>query len=104
ALSEAERRGDVTSVATASFRRAVVSYLRGAVAPAVIDAQRAVDASEYGWASYLPAARGILALALMEQGELSRAAAALVAPDPPELGFGGGAVAPPVSSPTMAIF
>lgn len=99
AVAGAQRRGDVAAVATASFRRALVSYLRGAVAAAVSDAQRAVDASAYGWASYLPAARGVLALALVERGELARAAAALVAPDPPDPG-----PAPAAATPTMAIF
>src|SRR5207302_9913503 len=77
ALAEAERRGRLMAVATASFRRATVSYLRGSLAAAGADAQRAVDASGQGWAAYLPAARGILALALVELGELPRAAAAL---------------------------
>jgi DNA-binding CsgD family transcriptional regulator len=85
ALAEAERRGGLMAVATACFRRATVSYLAGAIASAVTDAQRAVDALTYGWATYLAAARGILALALIEQGELPRAAAALEpggTPDP----------------------
>ena len=98
ALAEAERRGDLTAVATASFRRATVCYLSGGVAAAVTDAQRAVDAAAYGWASYLPAARGILALALIERGELLRAAAILDAAEPPEPG------AAAVTTPTMAIF
>ncbi len=104
AVVEAERRGDVTTVATASFRRAVVSYLRGAVPAAVIDAQRAVDAAAYGWGSYLPAARGILALASIEQGELLRAAAALDAPDPPEVLPPDGGARAAGRNPTMAIF
>jgi DNA-binding CsgD family transcriptional regulator len=81
------------AVATACFRRATASYLQGAPADAVVDAQRAVDASAHGWASYLPAARGILALALIEQGELPRAAAVLEPADPLDHG-----------SPTTAMF
>lgn len=104
AVAEAERRGDVTTVATASFRRAVVSYLRGDVSAAVMDAQRAVDAAAYGWGSYLPAARGILSLASIEQGELPRAAMALVAADPPDVDAASSDAQPPVASPTMAIF
>jgi len=53
-----------------------------------------VDASALGWAAYLPAARGVLALALIEQGELSRAAAVLERDESP---------APPTTLPT-AIF
>ncbi len=96
AVAEAQRRGEVTAVATASFRRATVAYLRGAVPAAVADAQRAVDAAAYGWGSYLPAARGILALALTQQGELPRAAAALIDDlDPSD---------PGATTPTRAIF
>lgn len=84
ALEEAERYGRVMGVATASFRRAVVAYLRGAVADSVSDAQRAVDAARAGWAAYLPAARAVLALGLIELGELLRAAAVLDPPDPPQ--------------------
>ena len=67
ALAEAERCGRVMAVAVASFRRATVAYLRGRLGAAVTDAERAVEFSRLGWASYLPAARGILALALIEQ-------------------------------------
>jgi DNA-binding CsgD family transcriptional regulator/tetratricopeptide (TPR) repeat protein len=84
ALAEAERRGRVMAVALASFRRATVSYLRGALDAAVDDAQRAVEFSELGWASYLPSARGVLALGLIELGELPRAAAALAPGEGPE--------------------
>src|SRR3954447_18229613 len=95
ALAEAERRGRLMAVATASFRRATASYLRGALSAAIADAQRAVDASGQGWASYLPGARGILALALVERGELPRAAMALEPGAPTQNGG---------RSPTVAIF
>jgi DNA-binding CsgD family transcriptional regulator len=95
ALAQGERQGRLMAVATVSFRRAVVSYLQGSVAAAVTDAQRAVDASAQGWATYLPAARGILALALLEEGQLPRAAVVL---EP------GGSLDPGGSSPTAAIF
>ncbi len=77
ALADGEHHGRLMAVATACFRRAVVSYLQGSIPAAVADAQRTVDAAAHGWATYLPAARGILALALIEQGELPRAAATL---------------------------
>jgi DNA-binding CsgD family transcriptional regulator len=77
ALAEAERSGRLMVVATACFRRAIVMYLCGAIGSAVADAQRAVDASALGWAAYLPAAQGVLALGLIERGELSLAAAVL---------------------------
>ncbi|MCA1842583.1 MAG: LuxR C-terminal-related transcriptional regulator, partial [Actinobacteria bacterium] len=85
ALAEAERRGRLMAVATASFRRAMVLYLCGALGRAVGDAERAVDASALGWAAYLPAARGVLALALIEKGELARAAAVLEQGESPAL-------------------
>jgi DNA-binding CsgD family transcriptional regulator len=84
ALAEAEGRGRVMAVALASFRRATVSYLRGRLGAAVTDAERAVEFSDRGWASHLPAARGILALALIELGELARAASALAPGEGPE--------------------
>ncbi|HET9772646.1 MAG TPA: hypothetical protein VFS16_17255, partial [Acidimicrobiia bacterium] len=84
AIGEAEQRGRVMAVALGSFRRSIVSFLGGNVGAAVADAERAVALSERGWAAYLAAARGILALALIEQGELPRAAAALAPGEGPE--------------------
>ena len=77
AIGHAEDVGRVMGVAVGSFRRAVVCYLRGNVDATVAGAERAIELSQRGWAAYLSAARGILALALIEQGELPRAACAL---------------------------
>ena len=84
AETRAQRQGLVIDVATARFRRAMVSYLRGAVGAAVEDGQSALDAATPGWEVYLPAARGILALALVEMAELDRAAAVLGGDEQPE--------------------
>ncbi|HEY4408939.1 MAG TPA: AAA family ATPase [Acidimicrobiia bacterium] len=77
AVTEAERQGRLMTVATACFRRATALYLCGSLSGAVADAQRAVDAAASGWAVYLPGAQGVLALALIEQGQWARAAAVL---------------------------
>jgi DNA-binding CsgD family transcriptional regulator/tetratricopeptide (TPR) repeat protein len=84
AVVRAEQSGHVMDVVSARFRRAMVSYLRGSVAAAVDDAQQAVEAAPHGWAIHLPAARGILALALIELDELGWAADALSGGDPPD--------------------
>ncbi len=86
AVARAERGGRVMDVVSARFRRAMVSYLRGSLAAAFDDAQQAVESAPPGWAVHLPAARGILALALIELDELSWAAEALNVPEPPEEG------------------
>jgi DNA-binding CsgD family transcriptional regulator/tetratricopeptide (TPR) repeat protein len=84
AVVRAERSGHVMDVVSARFRRAMVSYLRGSVAAAFDDAKQAVEGAPPGWAVHLPAARGILALALIELDELGWAADALVGGDPAE--------------------
>ena len=84
AVIRAEESGNVMDVVSARFRRAMVSYLRGSVAAAFDDAQQAVEAAPPGWAVHLPAARGILALALIELDELGWAADALSGWKPPE--------------------
>lgn len=87
ALDTAERGGLVMLLGTAAFRRSIIAYRRGALAEAAVDAERALNAARFGWAAYLPAAQGLLALSLTERNELPRAATVLDAAGTP--GYSG---------------
>ncbi|MEX2196899.1 MAG: AAA family ATPase [Thermoleophilaceae bacterium] len=80
AIAAARQRGSVLVFATASHARAHAWYRLGRLEDAVADSQAAIDASRYGWEPELPSAHAVLALALMELGEMTAAAAALDLP------------------------
>jgi DNA-binding CsgD family transcriptional regulator len=80
-LEDARRRGSVMGYATASYGMTFVEYYSGRLAEAVADAEHAIDSTRYGWELFLPAACAQLAWALVEQGKLDEAAAALARVD-----------------------
>jgi DNA-binding CsgD family transcriptional regulator len=60
--------------------RAHALHRRGRLEDAIADAQSALDAVRYGWGPELPAIHAVLALCLLERGELDAAEAALAVP------------------------
>ena len=81
ASADAERRGQVLSLAQCSYARAWPRYWRGFVDDAVADAAAATEAWKGGWGYYLPAAVYWLVIGHIERGDLDAAAAALRLPD-----------------------
>lgn len=77
ALREAQRRGSVMAVATATYCRSVPLYYLARIPDAVADAEQAVLAERDGWEMFLPTARAFWALALLERGDLVGAERAL---------------------------
>jgi DNA-binding CsgD family transcriptional regulator len=77
AVAEAERQGLATAAATALRRRSWTRYLRGAVAESVADAEQAVAAARHASDRLLAAMRSILAVGLLERGDLHLAGACL---------------------------
>ncbi|MGH2685422.1 MAG: LuxR C-terminal-related transcriptional regulator, partial [Actinomycetota bacterium] len=73
-LRRARADGAIMAVGTLSYRRALSRYFRGAIPAAVADAEQALEAGKYGWRVHLAATHAILARALLERGELHRAA------------------------------
>jgi DNA-binding CsgD family transcriptional regulator len=82
ALREAQRRGSVMAVATASYCRAGPLYHMGRVSEALADVEQAVRSERDGWGMFLPAARCFWALALLERADLDGAERALELDDP----------------------
>jgi DNA-binding CsgD family transcriptional regulator len=76
-IADARRRGSPMAYATASYCRAWPLMRRGQVSDAIADAQTAVEARHDGWATFLPITCACLALAQLERGVISDAAAAL---------------------------
>src|SRR5207247_10565595 len=74
AIEDARRRGSVIGFATASYGFNWSHYYRGMLVEAIADAQQAIDTEREGWSQFLPAARAQLAWALIDRGELGRAA------------------------------
>ncbi len=84
AIAEAQGRGSVMGVATASCCRAVPRWAQGRLAEALADVERALDAERYGWTHFLPMAYGLLVGLHLELGEIEAAAARAAQIDPGE--------------------
>jgi DNA-binding CsgD family transcriptional regulator len=82
ALREAQRRGSVMAVATASYCRCVPLYFMARIPEALADVEQAVRSEQDGWAMFLPTARGYWALALLDRGDLDGAERALQLREP----------------------
>ena len=74
AIEEANARGSVLGLATASFVRSLAILSRGRINDAADDAGEALAAERHGWRLALPAVRSVLAETLVEQGDLAGAA------------------------------
>lgn len=81
-LHEARKRGSVMAVATASYCRAFPLYHMARVPEALADVGQAVLSERDGWAMFLPAARAVWALSLLERGGLDGAEHALELDEP----------------------
>jgi DNA-binding CsgD family transcriptional regulator len=79
-IGRARDRGAVLAFGTLSHLRAHALHRRGRLADAIADAQSALDTVRYGWEPELPAVYAVLALCLIERGELEAAEAALEVP------------------------
>lgn len=79
AIDHARRTGAPLNLATASYLRAWPRYYRGRIAEALTDVTTALETP--GWLLWLPAARSVLAHALLDRGQTDAAAAALELPD-----------------------
>jgi len=76
-IVEARRRGLLSAVATASYGRGNVEFMRGNLADALADTQFALDWQSRGWGLYACAAYWTLARIRLERGELDEAARGL---------------------------
>jgi ATP/maltotriose-dependent transcriptional regulator MalT len=74
AVQDAQSRGSVLGFASASFARSLAIMRRGRVLDAGADAQRAIDVEPHGWRMATAGPRAVLALNLIEQGDLAGAA------------------------------
>ena len=79
-IGQARDRGAVLGFGALSHVRAHVLYRQGRLDDAIADAQSALDTVRYGWEPELPAVHAVLALCLIERGELGAAEAALEVP------------------------
>ncbi len=79
-LESARERGAVLAFGTLSHVRAHVMHRLGRLDDAIVDAQSTLDTVRYGWEPELPAVHAVLALCLIERGELDAAAAAIDLP------------------------
>ena len=79
-LARARERGAVLAFGALSHLRAHALHRRGRLEDAIADAQSALDTVRYGWEPELPAAYAVLALCLIERGELDAAEVALEVP------------------------
>jgi DNA-binding CsgD family transcriptional regulator len=86
ALNEAQRRGSITGFAQASYGRSFVLHHSGDLAGAIADLESALEGVRHGWRQFLPAVHAQLSWALIERGELERAAATLAEVDDREWG------------------
>jgi len=80
AIARARDRGAVLAFGTLSHLRAHALQRRGRLEDAIADAQSALDTVRYGWEPELPAVYAVLALCLLERGEVDAAEAALDVP------------------------
>ena len=79
-IAEARNRGAVLAFGTLSHIRAHALLRLGRLEDAIADAQSALDTVRYGWEPELPAVYAVLALCLIERGELDAAEAAIQVP------------------------
>jgi DNA-binding CsgD family transcriptional regulator len=79
-IGDARSRGAVLAFGALSHVRAHALHRRGRLEDAIADAQSALDTVRYGWEPELPAVNAVLALCLIERGELDAADAALEVP------------------------
>ena len=79
-IARARDRGAVLAFGALSHVRAHVLHRQGRLDDAIADAQSALDTVRYGWEPELPAVYAVLALCLIERGELGAAEAALEVP------------------------
>jgi DNA-binding CsgD family transcriptional regulator len=79
-IGTARERGAVLAFGTLSHLRAHALHRRGRLEDAIADAQSALDTVRYGWEPELPAVYAVLALCLLERGEVDAAEAALDVP------------------------
>jgi DNA-binding CsgD family transcriptional regulator/tetratricopeptide (TPR) repeat protein len=77
ALRDARERGSPIGYATACYWRLIVQYRLGRLAEAVADGEAVIDAAAEGWAVAPAGAAGLLAICLLDRGELAEAAALL---------------------------
>lgn len=76
-LADARTRGAALAFAEASMTRAMVMLARGRINDAIADAQAAVEGIERGWRSLIPVPQAVLALCLVERGDLDAAESVL---------------------------
>jgi ATP/maltotriose-dependent transcriptional regulator MalT len=75
AVQDAESRGSVLGLATASHLRSLTNLMRGRLADAAADARNVLAVQKHGWLLGLSKAHAVLATVACEQGDLERAAA-----------------------------
>jgi DNA-binding CsgD family transcriptional regulator len=80
AIEDARRRGSILAFATASYLRAGANLRSGRLDDAIADAEQALEGRRFGWEAYYSAALWVLASALIERGEVDRAAETLELP------------------------
>jgi len=81
AIEAAERAGAYGKVGIYEYCRAWPYYYTGRLADAIADAQASLRVSELGWETFEPAARGVLAEALLEHGQPDAAREAVAIDD-----------------------
>jgi DNA-binding CsgD family transcriptional regulator len=80
-IEAAERTGAYGKVGIYAYCRAWPYYFTGRLDDAIADAQASLRIAELGWETFVPAARGVLAEALLEHGEPDAAREALAIDD-----------------------
>ena len=80
ALADARHLGNAQAFATAAHLRAWIYFRSGRLPGAAADAEMVLDAARYGWEPALPAAHALMAMCLLERGEIAAAEAALELP------------------------
>jgi DNA-binding CsgD family transcriptional regulator len=80
AIDRVRELGSAIGFATLSHLRAWAHYRAGHLGEAIADAQSVLDGARYGWEPALPAAHAVIALALLERGDLAGAETALELP------------------------
>lgn len=81
AVAEAQARGSIIDVATASYCRSCPRLYRGKLLDAMADAEQALAAVPYGWHAYANGPRVVLTLAALARDDLDAAEAAIEAAD-----------------------
>ncbi len=81
ALRLAQAHGSIVQAAAAHHPRSFVHLRKGNVEAAVADARTTVEGAERGWRVGLPSGASVLGEALLERGEIDRAAEACKLPD-----------------------